>query len=108
MDEQIFATTAESVFLEWSTRCIFNAGFYWGVISKKWPGFQEAFLNFDIELLLFQDEDFWIDLGNDTRIVRHKKKIAAVRHNLSMIRDIQIECGSFASWISQWPCDDQV
>ena len=90
------------------TRCIFNAGFYWGVITKKWPGFREAFLDFDIELLLFQDEDFWIDLWNDTRIVRHKKKIAAVRANLSMIADIRSEYGSFANWVIQWPSWDQV
>ncbi|MCH2188578.1 DNA-3-methyladenine glycosylase I [Candidatus Gracilibacteria bacterium] len=101
------AQKPDSYYLEWMTRCIFNAGFYWGVITKKWPDFKEAFLDFDIETLLFQDEDFWINLCNDTRIVRHRKKIAAVRANLSLIADIRLEYGSFANWIAQWPSSDQ-
>ena len=102
------ASKPDGYFLEWMTRCIFNAGFYWSVINKKWPGFQEAFLEFDIDTLLSQDEDFWIALWNDKRIVRHKKKITAVRQNLNFLQDIRMEYGSFAAWISQWPETDQV
>ena len=29
------------------TRCVFNAGFHWRVISSKWSGFEEAFHGFD-------------------------------------------------------------
>ena len=107
MSASELAEKPDSHFLEWMTRCIFNAGFYWSVISKKWPGFQEAFLGFDIDKLIDQDEDFWIALGNDTRIVRHKKKISAVRHNLGLIQDIRQEHGSFAAWLSAWPSSDQ-
>ncbi len=98
----------DSYFFEWMTRCIFNAGFYWSVINKKWPGFREAFLDFDIDALLSQDEDFWIALWNDTRIVRHKKKITAVKQNLHFVNDIRMQYGSFWAWISQWPDTDQV
>ena len=62
MPVEELAAKPDSHFLEWMTRCIFNAGFYWAVITKKWPDFKEAFLGFDIDALLSQDEDFWIAL----------------------------------------------
>ena len=82
IDQQELTNKPDSYYLEWMTRCIFNAGFYWSVITKKWPDFREAFLGFDVNTLAFQDEDFWIELVKDKRIVRHMKKISAVRANI--------------------------
>ena len=33
---------------------VFSAGFVWSVIDNKWPGFEEAFLEFSPKRLLFQ------------------------------------------------------
>src|SRR5689334_2742557 len=49
---------------------VFSAGFVWGVIDKKLPGFEEAFLGFNPKRLLFQPAEFWDKLATDTRIVR--------------------------------------
>jgi 3-methyladenine DNA glycosylase Tag len=40
-------------------RRVFSAGFVWSVIDKKWPGFEEAFLDFNPKRLLFQPAEFW-------------------------------------------------
>ena len=54
---------------------VFSAGFVWSVIDKKWPGFEEAFLEFNPKRLLFQPAEFWEKLASDKRIVRNPQKI---------------------------------
>lgn len=87
---------------------IFSAGFVWDVIDKKWPGFEEAFLEFNPKRLLFQPAEFWEKLASDKRIVRHPGKIKAVRENAKFVLDIAKEHGSFGKFLAAWPADDQV
>jgi 3-methyladenine DNA glycosylase Tag len=87
---------------------IFSAGFVWSVIDKKWPSFEEAFLEFNPKRLLFQPAEFWERLGSDKRIVRHAGKIKAVRDNAKFVTEIAHEHGSFGKFLAAWPADDQV
>src|SRR5438309_7643728 len=59
-------------------RRIFSAGFVWRVIEHKWPGFEAAFLGFDVARLNFEPDEFWERLTRDDRIVRHAAKIMAL------------------------------
>ena len=38
---------------------VFSAGFAWSVIESKWPGFEEAFQNFEPAKLAFEPDEFW-------------------------------------------------
>jgi 3-methyladenine DNA glycosylase Tag len=87
---------------------IFSAGFVWSVIDKKWPAFEEAFLEFNPKRLLFQPAEFWEKLASDKRIVRHAGKIKAVRDNAKFVLEIAKEHGSFGKFLAAWPADDQV
>jgi 3-methyladenine DNA glycosylase Tag len=87
---------------------VFSAGFVWSVIDNKWPGFEEAFLEFNPKRLLFQPAEFWEKLASDKRIVRNPQKITAVHHNARFVADIAREHGSFGKFLAQWPADDQV
>lgn len=87
---------------------IFRAGFNWGVIDKKWPGFEEAFHGFDIAALLFQPDEFWEERTSDTRIVRHGAKIMSVRDNARFIADTAEAHGSFGKFLSTWPDNDTI
>jgi 3-methyladenine DNA glycosylase Tag len=87
---------------------VFSAGFVWSVIDKKWPGFEEAFLEFNPKRLLFQPAEFWEKLATDTRIVRNPQKIRSVRDNAKFVSDIAKEHGSFGKFLANWPADDQV
>jgi 3-methyladenine DNA glycosylase Tag len=98
-DDRVLAEMAER---------IFSAGFVWSVIDNKWPGFEEAFLEFNPKRLLFQPAEFWEKLVSDTRIVRHPGKIKAVRENAKFVLDIAKEHGSFGKFLANWPADDQV
>ncbi len=63
---------------------VFQAGFNWSVIEKKWPDFEVAFEGFDPgRWALASDED--LDrLLQDRRIVRHAAKIRAVFENAAL------------------------
>jgi 3-methyladenine DNA glycosylase Tag len=87
---------------------VFSAGFVWDVIDKKWPGFEEAFLEFNPKRLLFQPAEFWDKLASDKRIVRNPQKIRSVRENAKFVMDIAKEHGSFGKFMATWPADDQL
>lgn len=87
---------------------VFSAGFVWRIIEQKWPGFEEAFLNFEPKVLLFQPDDFWHDLASDNRIVRNPQKIKSVRDNAAFVERVSKGNGSFGKFLARWPADDQV
>jgi 3-methyladenine DNA glycosylase Tag len=87
---------------------VFSAGFVWDVIDKKWPGFEEAFLEFNPKRLLFQPAEFWEKLASDTRIVRNPQKIKSVRENARFVTEVAAEHGSFGKFLAAWPAGDQV
>ena len=86
---------------------VFSAGFVWSVIDNKWPGFEEAFLDFNLKRLLFQPAEFWEKLASDKRIVRNPQKIKSVRENAKFVTEIAAEHGSFGKFLAGWPSDDQ-
>ncbi len=90
------------------TKVINQAGFRWSVIEKKWPQFEEAYFNFDVQKLSYLSPDQWDAYLRDTRIVRHGQKIQAVMDNVIFILDITHQYGSFGKFLAQWPADDQV
>ncbi len=115
--EQVLPLTATSKelskitddrYLSMMTRCIFRAGFVWRIIDYKWPGFENAFANFNpLAVAHFSDERLE-QLAQDTTIVRHFTKIVAVRNNAVYVLDQQRRHGSFAAFIADWPTEDIV
>ncbi len=90
------------------TRCVFNAGFHWRVISSKWDGFEEAFHGFDLGALLTKAPEEWEAYLEDTRVIRNWQKIQTVFHNAAMVDEISEEHGSFGKFFADWPVSDQV
>lgn len=105
--KQLAKVPDDRILSEMSKR-IFCSGFVWTVIDKKWPGFEEAFLGFVPQRLVFEPDEFWSDRAGDTRIVRNAQKIMAVRQNARFVTDIAAEHGSFARFLSTWPLDDEI
>ena len=95
-------------YLAQMTRCVFNAGFHWRVISQKWDGFEEAFHGFDLGKLLTKSPDEWEAYLQDTRIVRNWQKIQTVFENACMIDAIAEEHKSFAQFFANYPVTDQI
>jgi 3-methyladenine DNA glycosylase Tag len=102
------AAIADDRWLAGMTKKVFQAGFNWSVIEKKWDAFEKAFEGFDpARWTMMSDED--LDrLLKDASIVRHAKKILSVRGNAIFLRDLAAEHGSAASFFAQWPESDFV
>ena len=71
------------------TKCIFRSGFVWQIIENKWPGFEDAFHQFDVSrCAMLSDEDLE-RLQENTAIVRNAKKIQSVQKNARFILEVR-------------------
>ncbi len=98
----------DSLALALMTKNIFRAGFYWQVIDKKWPGFEEAFLGFDPQKVAGLSAAAVEKLAKDDRIVRNSAKIAATVANAAWVLEEAKTHGSFGAMLAAWPADDTV
>lgn len=88
------------------TRRIFQAGFNWSVIEKKWPGFETAFESFDVPRCAMMSDDDIDSLLKNKDIVRNAAKIASVRENAVFLSDLAREHGNAAAFFADWPVED--
>lgn len=95
-------------YLSEMTACVFRSGFVWKIIEAKWPAFEEVFQGFDsMACAMLSDEELEV-IAHDARIVRHAKKIHAVRNNALFVRDVKNTHGTFSTYIADWPETDIV
>lgn len=85
------------------TQCIFQAGFNWKVVEKKWPEFETVFNKLKPEILELLSAEDLEALAKDARIIRNMQKIITVPRNAQWINEIAKEHGSFAKFIGLWP-----
>jgi len=93
-------------YLSAMARCIFQAGFVWKVVENMWPGFEEAFLEFEPAALLALKPKQADALKQDQRIIRNPQKIKAVFDNARFVSAVSAEHGGFGKLIAGWPDDD--
>ncbi|MDO8963664.1 MAG: DNA-3-methyladenine glycosylase I [Coriobacteriia bacterium] len=81
------------------TRAVFEAGLSYAVIDQKWPGFEDAFCDFDPETVAgFTNEDVE-RLMRDMRIVRNRRKIMATIDNAGEMIIAEREFGTFKKYL---------
>ncbi len=71
------------------TRKIFQSGFVWRVVNKKWSQFEEVFWGFDVERLLIMPDDMLERKAKNPAIIRNFSKVKTVRENAMMIDDTE-------------------
>ncbi|GAB5468972.1 MAG: DNA-3-methyladenine glycosylase I [Rhodospirillales bacterium] len=88
---------------------VFQAGFNWSVVEKKWPDFERAFEGFEpARWALASDEDLDRLLA-DRGIVRHAVKIRSVFENARFLVDLARQTGGPAGRVfADWPAEDYV
>ncbi|WP_218310982.1 DNA-3-methyladenine glycosylase I [Alteromonas antoniana] len=89
-------------FLAEMTKKVFQSGFVWRVIEKKWPDFETVFFGFDIDKVLLMPDEMLEQKASDKRIVRNYKKVMTVRDNAIMINDVAREHGSFGNFVASF------
>ena len=71
------------------TRKIFQSGFVWRVVDKKWPDFETVFWDFDIKRLLMMPDDMLDRKAADPAIIRNHGKVKTIRENAAMIAETE-------------------
>jgi 3-methyladenine DNA glycosylase Tag len=107
-DDAAVAKLSDDRLLAEMTRKIFQVGFNWSVVDKKWDGFEAAFEGFDVGRASMMSDDDIDRLAKDSRIIRNAKKIVTVRDNAVLLKDLAAEHGSAARAIADWPGEDYV
>lgn len=77
----------------------FKSGFSRQVVVDKWPHFRNLLQRFDVAAVAGLDDQALETLSQDRRIIRNRKKIAAMRDNAQTICAIQSDKGSFGAWL---------
>lgn len=77
----------------------FQAGLSWITILKKREAFREAFDQFNVKRIALYDETKIMELLNNEKIIRSKRKIMAAVKNAKIFINIQNEFGSFSKYI---------
>jgi len=108
LSSEALAQIPDDRWLAMMSRCIFQAGFSWKVIDKKWPEFEEAFAGFNPQRWREMSDDDFDRLLKDRRIVRNATKVLTVRDNATFLCDLTEEHGSAAKFFAEWPTEDYV
>ena len=91
------------------TRKVFQSGFVWRVVDKKWDHFEEEFWGFDIKRLLMMPDDMLERKASNPAIIRNHNKVKTILKNAAMIADTERrEAQSFGAFIANWPEDDVI
>jgi len=86
-------------YLEVMSKAVFQTGISWRVVDSKWPELREALRGFDIEAVATLSEADLEELAQDTRVIRNRRKLAAIVHNAQRIIDLDEEHGDFKSYL---------
>ena len=89
--------------LDVMSKAVFQSGISWRVVESKWSGTREAFHNFDAERVADLTPDDVDALAADTRIIRNRRKIEAIKGNAERMLDLEKEYGSFQSYLRLQP-----
>ena len=90
------------------TRCIFQAGFVWRVVNRKWDDFEDVFFGFPPDRVLMLSPDQIDRIARNPRIIRNRQKVLCVQQNAQYILDVTKEHGSFGKFVSRWPQEDLI
>lgn len=105
---QTLARIPDDRWLSEIAKSVFRAGFNWTVVEQKWPDIEAAFDGFEpARIAAYADEELEA-LLKDPRIIRHWKKLKAIRANAGLLVELAGEHGSAARFFAHYPSDDFV
>lgn len=102
------AMIGDDRYLSVMCRRIFRAGLTHRLVDARWPAFEIAFDDFDLAQVAALSDDDLKRLAQDESLIRHRRKIAAVRDNAIAMQAIVDEFGSMGFWLAEWPEEEIV
>ena len=86
-------------YLEIMSKAVFQSGMSWDVVEAKWPTTREAFHDFDMTEIAKMGEPDVERLTKDTRVIRNRRKLAAVLYNAGTLLQLEKEHGTFKKYL---------
>ncbi len=86
-------------YLEVMCKSVFQSGISWRVVESKWPGLREAMHGFDPQTISTLDEAALDALTQDSRMIRHRRKLSAISANARRMLELEEEHGSFRAFL---------
>ncbi len=84
------------------TKCVFQAGFNWQVIERKWDRFEEVFEGFNVHRWAIMSDDDLDRLLMTEGIVANAAKITSVGANAWFLSELSKKHGSVGGYFSGW------
>jgi 3-methyladenine DNA glycosylase Tag len=91
--------TSVNDYLEVMSKAVFQSGISWKVVESKWSGIREAFHGFDAPTVASFTEFDIEELTQDTRVIRHGRKLKAIVDNAQRMLELEQEHGSFRDYL---------
>ena len=86
-------------YLEIMSKSVFQSGISWRVVESKWPGVREAMREFDPKTIATLSDPELDDLAQDSRMIRHRRKLSAITANARRMLELEDEHGSFQCYL---------
>ena len=84
------------------TRCIFQAGFVWRVVDRKWDDFEDVFFGFPPDRIVMLSPEQLDRFAQNPKIIRNRQKVLTVQHNARFILDIDDHSGQLGDPFQQF------
>ena len=81
------------------TKAVFQIGISSKVVAAQWPAINEAFHDFDSDVVAGFSEPDLADLCQDTRVIRNRRKRAAIVSNAQRMVELDEEHGGFQKYL---------
>jgi 3-methyladenine DNA glycosylase Tag len=86
-------------YLEVQSKAVFQSGISWRVVDAKWPGIKEAFNDFQVGAIAAMGDEQIDALADDARLIRNRRKIAAIVHNARWMIELEDEYDGFVNYL---------
>ena len=96
--EQIVPKSLDD-YLDAMSKAVFQSGMSWRVVEAKWTTTREAFRGFDAEAVAMMGEPDIDALAQDTRVIRNRRKLAAIVGNAAKMLELESEHGTFRDYL---------
>ena len=83
------------------SKIIFQVGFNWSLIEKKWPAFETAFFEFKLEACSYLSDEQLEALLSSGKLIKNWPKIRAIRDNATWLQHIRSEHGGVGLYLHQ-------
>lgn len=88
-----------SDYLDVMSKSVFQSGMSWKVVDNKWPDIREAFRGFDPDVVSEFAEPELDELTQDTRVIRHRRKLEAIVHNARTMIELDKSYDGFVNYL---------